>query len=45
MVYPVVLGGGARLFGETDEPHGLKLDRVERAGGTAILTFGRPEAG
>jgi dihydrofolate reductase len=42
MVYPVVLGGGTRLFGETDRPHGLTLDRVERAGDTAILTFGRP---
>jgi dihydrofolate reductase len=41
MVYPVVLGGGARLFGETAAPRGLHLQDVRAAGDTAILVFGR----
>ncbi|HSO98943.1 MAG TPA: dihydrofolate reductase family protein [Solirubrobacteraceae bacterium] len=41
MVYPVLLGGGARLFGETDAPKGLSLQDVRAAGDTAILVFGR----
>jgi dihydrofolate reductase len=41
MVFPVVLGGGQRLFGDTPAPRNLKLGDVRRAGETAILTFAR----
>ena len=41
MVYPVVLGGGQRLFGDTDHPHKLKLADMAPAGETVILTFAR----
>jgi dihydrofolate reductase len=41
MVYPIVLGGGARLFGETDAPRGMNLKDMRTAGETAILVFGR----
>ncbi len=44
MVYPTVLGGGPRLFGESAEPRDLKLTRVEPAGETAILVFERAAA-
>jgi dihydrofolate reductase len=41
MVYPVVLGGGQRLFGDTPAPRKLKLGTVQPAGETVILTFAR----
>jgi len=41
MVFPVVLGAGRRLFGETSAPAGLELVDSKRAGDTVILTFVR----
>jgi dihydrofolate reductase len=41
MVYPVVLGGGERLFGESDEPHRLHLAESRPAGETTILVLTR----
>jgi dihydrofolate reductase len=39
MVFPVVLGSGKRLFGETSEAAGLKLVDSKPAGETVILTY------
>jgi dihydrofolate reductase len=40
MVFPVVLGGGKRLFGETSDKHSLKLSESRFVGdGVAILTY------
>ena len=42
MVYPIVLGGGNRLFGETDRSQRLRLAESRRAGESLILTY-RPD--
>jgi dihydrofolate reductase len=39
MVFPTVLGGGKKLFGETGQPASLKLVDSKPAGETMILTF------
>ena len=40
MVFPVVLGSGKRLFGETTDKHSLKLSGSQFVGdGVAILTY------
>ena len=39
MVFPVVLGGGKRLFLDTDAPAGLKLTDTRPAGECTILIF------
>lgn len=39
MIYPTVVGGGKRLFGETTAPVGFQLAEPKRAGETVILTF------
>jgi dihydrofolate reductase len=40
MVFPVVLGSGKRLFGETSDKHSLKLTDSKFVGdGVAILTY------
>jgi dihydrofolate reductase len=39
MVFPVVLGSGKRLFGETGAPAGLKLASSKPAGETIILIY------
>jgi dihydrofolate reductase len=39
MVFPVVLGSGKRLFGETSEPRGLELVDSKPAGETMILIY------
>jgi dihydrofolate reductase len=44
MVFPVVLGGGKRLFGETGEPASLELVESRPAGETLILIY-RPKQG
>jgi dihydrofolate reductase len=42
MVFPVVLGTGKRLFGETSDKHSLKLTGSQLVGdGVAILTYER----
>ena len=42
MVYPVVLGGGKRLFGETSDKKPLRLTDSKIVGdGVAILVYGR----
>jgi dihydrofolate reductase len=42
MVFPVVLGTGARLFGETSDKKPLKLRDSQIVGdGVAILVYGR----
>jgi dihydrofolate reductase len=42
MVYPVVLGSGKRLFGETSDKKPLKLTSSQSVGdGVAILVYGR----
>jgi dihydrofolate reductase len=42
MVFPVVLGSGKRLFGETSDKHSLKLTGSQLVGdGVAILTYER----
>jgi len=46
MVFPVVLGSGKRLFGETGTKHTLRLVDSRVVGdGVAILVYGRPAAG
>jgi dihydrofolate reductase len=43
MVFPVVLGTGLRLFGETSDKKNLKLVSSQLVGdGVAILIYGRP---
>ena len=45
MVFPVVLGTGKRLFGETSDKKRLRLVSSQTVGdGVAILVFGRPES-
>jgi dihydrofolate reductase len=39
MVFPTVLGGGKRLFGETSEAKGLQLVESKPAGETLILVY------
>jgi dihydrofolate reductase len=40
MIYPVVLGGGARLFGETSDKTPVRLVDTQTVGdGIAILTY------
>ena len=39
MVYPVLLGKGKRLFGETGEPRSLRLTSSQPAGETTILIY------
>ncbi len=39
MVFPVILGGGKRMFGETSAAAGLKLVETRPAGECAILTL------
>jgi dihydrofolate reductase len=41
MVFPVVLGGGKRMFGETSAPKSLKLADARPAGETHILIYER----
>jgi dihydrofolate reductase len=42
MVYPVVLGGGKRLFGDTDDKKRLQLADSKTVGdGVTILTYER----
>ena len=42
MIYPVVLGGGARLFGETSDKKPMRLVDTQTVGdGVAILTYER----
>jgi|tagenome__1003787_1003787.scaffolds.fasta_scaffold20827255_2 dihydrofolate reductase len=44
MVYPVVLGSGKRLWGETTEPRSLQLADAQTVGdGVQILVYRRPE--
>jgi hypothetical protein len=43
MVWPVVLGSGKRLFGETSEKKSLRLASATTVGdGVAILVYQRP---
>jgi dihydrofolate reductase len=42
MVYPIVLGGGNRLFGESDRSLRLRLIGSRQAGESLILTY-RPD--
>ena len=45
MVFPVVLGTGKRLFGETSDKKRLRLTSSQTVGdGVSILVFGRPDA-
>ena len=45
MVFPVVLGRGKRLFGETSDKKPLRLTSSKTVGdGVSILVFERPEA-
>jgi len=40
MIYPVVLGAGARLFGETSDKHPMRLVDTQTVGdGVAFLTY------
>ncbi len=39
MIFPIVVGAGKRLFGETGAPVGFQLAEPKRAGETVILTF------
>jgi hypothetical protein len=40
MVYPVVLGAGARLFGETSDKKPMRLVGMQAVGdGIAVLTY------
>jgi dihydrofolate reductase len=41
MVYPVLLGSGKRLFGDTGEPKSLRLTSSQPAGETTILIYER----
>jgi dihydrofolate reductase len=46
MVFPVVLGSGKRLFGETSDKHALKLAESRTVGdGVAIQIYRRAEKG
>jgi dihydrofolate reductase len=45
MVFPVVLGSGKRLFGETPDKHGLRLKSSQTVGdGVAVLVYERAAA-
>ena len=39
MVYPVVLGAGERLFGETSDKKSMRLVKSETVGGLAHLIY------
>ena len=39
MVYPIVLGGGKRLFGDLDRSQRLRLTGSRQAGESLILTY------
>jgi len=39
MVFPIVLGAGARLFDDFQQPHSLRLVDVFRAGEVAVMRF------
>jgi hypothetical protein len=39
MVYPVVLGAGARLFGETSDKKPMRLVKTETVGDLAHLIY------
>lgn len=41
MVFPIVLGSGKRLFGETSAPHALQIAGAKQAGETMIVTYER----
>jgi dihydrofolate reductase len=41
MLYPVALGAGKRLFGETGQPRALRLSESRRAGECLILIYKR----
>ncbi len=41
MVYPVVLGAGEKLLGESETPHRLRLQEARPAGETAIMVLTR----
>lgn len=41
MVFPVILGAGKRLFGETEGPKKLRLAEARPAGETTILVYDR----
>jgi dihydrofolate reductase len=43
MVFPTILGGGKRLFGDTGQPLGLELSESTPAGDTHILIY-KPKA-
>jgi dihydrofolate reductase len=44
MVFPVVLGDGKRLFGETSEKKALRLESTQTVGdGVAILVYERAQ--
>src|SRR3954470_10847954 len=43
MVFPIVLGGGTRLFAEGAPPQSLRLAGARQASDVAILVFRRPE--
>ena len=43
MVFPVILGGGKRMFGDTSAPAGLELVDTKPAGECVILTL-RPKS-
>jgi dihydrofolate reductase len=44
MVFPVVLGSGKRLFGETSDKRRLELTSAKAVGeGVEILVYGRPD--
>src|SRR4051794_19665410 len=43
MVFPIILGSGRKLWGETENDITLKLQRAQPLeSGTVILTYGRP---
>jgi dihydrofolate reductase len=39
MVYPIVLGSGKRLFGDTGEETALRLESSTKAGDCLIMTY------
>ena len=44
MIYPVVLGAGGRLFGETSDSKPMRLVHVQAVGdGLALLTYQRAQ--
>jgi dihydrofolate reductase len=45
MVFPVILGTGKRLFGETADKHGLKLSEAKTVGDDGVVTLVYERAG